>query len=117
MSEHSIAMSEGLPSTVLPELDPALRQRLAAALAEPPATRRDSVAAVVADNPRVLVDELSVSGEDQQGRQVRRHDVNPARPEVTEIELVEVAGIRQCFEPDSQRELGCMVFGQVQTCR
>ena len=54
VSEHSIAMSEGLPSTVLPELDPALRQRLAAALAEPPDIRRDSVAAVVADNPRVL---------------------------------------------------------------
>ena len=54
MSEHSIAMSEGLPSTVLPTLDPAIAGRLAAALAEPPATRRDAVAAVVADYPRVL---------------------------------------------------------------
>ena len=54
VSEHSIAMSEGLPSTVLPELDPALRQRLAAALAEPANARRDAVAAVVADHPRVL---------------------------------------------------------------
>ena len=53
VSEHSIAMSEGLPSTVLPELDPAVRQRLAAALAEPPDTRRDAVATVVADHPRV----------------------------------------------------------------
>jgi hypothetical protein len=54
VSEHSIAMSEGLPSTVLPTLDPAIAARLAAALAEPPATRRDAVAAVVADHPRVL---------------------------------------------------------------
>ena len=54
MSEHSIAMSDGLPSTVLPELDPAIRQRLAEALAEPLPSRRDAVAAVVADHPRVL---------------------------------------------------------------
>jgi hypothetical protein len=54
VSEHSIAMSEGLPSTVLPPLDPAVAERLAAALAGPPATRRDAVAAVVADHPRVL---------------------------------------------------------------
>ncbi len=47
-------MSDGLPSTVLPELDAAVRQQLAQALAEPSASRRDAVAAVVADNPRVL---------------------------------------------------------------
>jgi len=47
-------MSEGLPSTVLPELEPAIRQRLAEALAEPSSSRRDAVAAVVADHPRVL---------------------------------------------------------------
>jgi hypothetical protein len=52
VSEHSIAMSEGLPSTVLPELEPAIRQRLADALGEP--SQRDAVAAVVADHPRVL---------------------------------------------------------------
>ncbi|HWM22169.1 MAG TPA: DUF3151 family protein [Ilumatobacteraceae bacterium] len=54
MSEHSIAMSDGLPSTVLPVVEPAIRQRLAEALAEPPPSRRDAVAAVVADHPRVL---------------------------------------------------------------
>lgn len=54
MSEHSIAMSEGLPSTVLPALEPKVRQRLAEALAESSPSRRDSVAAVVADHPRVL---------------------------------------------------------------
>jgi hypothetical protein len=54
MSEHLIAMSGGLPSTVLPEVDPAVRQRLADALAEPLPSRRDAVAAVVADHPRVL---------------------------------------------------------------
>jgi hypothetical protein len=54
VSEHSIAMSDGLPSTVLPEVDPAIRRRLAEALAEPLPSRRDAVAAVVADHPRVL---------------------------------------------------------------
>ena len=54
MSEHSIAMSDGLPSTVLPEVEPAVRRRLAEALAEPLPSRRDAVAAVVADHPRVL---------------------------------------------------------------
>ena len=47
-------MSDGLPSTVLPDLDAAVRDRLARALAEPPTSRRDAVAAVVADNPRAL---------------------------------------------------------------
>jgi hypothetical protein len=54
VSEHSITMSDGLPSTVLPELDAAIRDRLARALAEPPTSRRDAVAAVVADHPRAL---------------------------------------------------------------
>jgi hypothetical protein len=54
VSEHSIAMSEGLPSTVLPEAEPEVRQRLAEALAAPLVSRRDAVAAVVADHPRVL---------------------------------------------------------------
>ena len=54
MSEHSIAMSDGLPSTVLPEVEPAIRRRLDEALAEPLPSRRDAVAAVVADHPRVL---------------------------------------------------------------
>jgi hypothetical protein len=54
VSEHSIAMSDGLPSTVLPELDAAVRNRLAEALAEPSTSRRDAVAAVVAENPRAL---------------------------------------------------------------
>jgi hypothetical protein len=54
VSEHSIAMSEGLPSTVLPEIEPEVRERLAEALAAPLPSRRDAVAAVVADHPRVL---------------------------------------------------------------
>jgi hypothetical protein len=47
-------MSDGLPSTVLPELDAAVHDRLSRALAEPSSSRRDAVAAVVADNPRAL---------------------------------------------------------------
>ena len=54
MSDQSISMSDGLPSTVLPDLDAAVRNRLAQALAEPSTSRRDAVAAVVADNPRAL---------------------------------------------------------------
>jgi hypothetical protein len=46
---------QGLPSTVLPAEDAALRHRLAQALAmEDPARRRDAVAAVVASAPRYL---------------------------------------------------------------
>ena len=41
------------------------------------------------------------------------HDVDLPGSEVTEIELVELAWVGQRFEPDPQRELGCMVFGQV----
>jgi Protein of unknown function (DUF3151) len=54
VSEHPIMMSDGLPSTVLPDLDAAVRDRIARALAEPSTSRRDAVAAVVADNPRAL---------------------------------------------------------------
>jgi hypothetical protein len=45
-------MSSGLPSTVLPEADPAFRHELAQALAG--GSPRDAVAAVVADHPRSL---------------------------------------------------------------
>lgn len=48
MSEQPIHMSSGLPSTVLPEADAALRHRLAQA------EDRDAIAAVVADHPRSL---------------------------------------------------------------
>jgi hypothetical protein len=47
-------MSAGLPSTVLPAPDPADASRLAAALALPDAERRDAVAQVAADAPRLL---------------------------------------------------------------
>jgi hypothetical protein len=54
VSDQPITMSDGLPSTVLPELDAAVRHRLTQALAEPSASRRDAVAAVAADHPRAL---------------------------------------------------------------
>jgi hypothetical protein len=44
----------GLPSTVIPAADPAARDRLEAALASDPASRRDRVAEVVAAYPRWL---------------------------------------------------------------
>jgi hypothetical protein len=51
---HDIRLGGGLPSTVLPEPDPAVRRRLADAAALDDPQRRDAVAAVVADHPRAL---------------------------------------------------------------
>lgn len=51
MSDQPIQFSDGIPTTVLPETDPAVRHRLAQALAGPPEGVRDAVAAVVADHP------------------------------------------------------------------
>ena len=50
----SVNLSSGLPETRLPPPDPAVAARLAAALALPDGERRAAVAAVVADNPRLL---------------------------------------------------------------
>jgi len=52
--ERPIAMSAGLPSTVLPAAPPAARHALARAVATPEADRRDAIAAVVAADPRSL---------------------------------------------------------------
>lgn len=50
MSEQPIQMSTGLPSTVLPEADAALRHLLHQALAD--RSGRDAIAALVVDHPR-----------------------------------------------------------------
>jgi hypothetical protein len=52
--EQPLAMSSGLPSTVLPEPDPATREALDEALASDAAIRRDAIARVVAEHPRLL---------------------------------------------------------------
>jgi len=49
MSDHPIHMTDGVPTTVLPDPDPALAGRLATA-----ASDREQVAAVVAGAPRSL---------------------------------------------------------------
>lgn len=54
MSDQPIQFSSGLPTTVLPETDPAVRHRLAQALDAPAEQQRDAVAAVVADHPKEL---------------------------------------------------------------
>jgi Protein of unknown function (DUF3151) len=54
VSDQPIQMSSGLPSTVLPAPDPVDADRLGAAMAQPPDSRRDAVAAVVAASPRFL---------------------------------------------------------------
>lgn len=52
--ERPITMSQGLPSTVLPEADPALRDALARAMSVQGPARRHAIAAVVAAHPRFL---------------------------------------------------------------
>ena len=54
MSESPVNLSSGLPETILPPPSPEARQRLEAALGEPPDRRRDAVAAVVATFPTYL---------------------------------------------------------------
>jgi Protein of unknown function (DUF3151) len=54
VTDQPIAMSPGLPSTVLPPPDPAAVARLAEAVARPAAERRAAVADVVATDPRFL---------------------------------------------------------------
>lgn len=54
VSDQSISLSSGLPSTVLPAPDPAAARVLDDALAMPPTDRRAAVAAVVASSPRFL---------------------------------------------------------------
>ena len=54
VSDQSISLSSGLPSTVLPAPDPAAVRVLDDALAMPPTDRRAAVAAVVASSPRFL---------------------------------------------------------------
>ncbi len=54
MTDQPINFSEGMPTTVLPEIAPALRHQLTQALAAPESERRELVTAFVAANPRVL---------------------------------------------------------------
>ena len=60
-------MSSGLPSTVLPEAEPAAREALAEALTADDGSRRDAVARVVARYPRFLEGwaELGDAGRDE----------------------------------------------------
>lgn len=54
MSDQPIQFSSGLPTTVLPDAAPEVRDRLAQALDRPPTERHDAVSGVVADHPKVL---------------------------------------------------------------
>lgn len=54
MSESPVNLSSGLPETVLPPAPPEARERLDAALAEPPERRREAVSCVVATFPTYL---------------------------------------------------------------
>jgi hypothetical protein len=54
VTDQPINMTTGLPSTVLPDEDRTVRDRLTEALAHPVGDQRDAVAAVVADHPRSL---------------------------------------------------------------
>jgi Protein of unknown function (DUF3151) len=65
--QRPIEMSSGLPSTVLPEAEPAARKALAEALTADDGSRRDAVARVVARYPRFLEGwaELGDAGRDE----------------------------------------------------
>ncbi len=54
MSQSPVNLSSGLPETILPPPSPEARDRLQAALGEPPDRRRDRVSAVVATFPGYL---------------------------------------------------------------
>ena len=54
MTDQPINLSSGLPTTVIPAVDPALVERLARALEQPASERRAAVAGVVASAPRYL---------------------------------------------------------------
>jgi hypothetical protein len=55
MTEHRpMEMSQGIPTTMLPEADPEARAALAEALTSEDADRRDAIAAVVARHPGYL---------------------------------------------------------------
>jgi Protein of unknown function (DUF3151) len=54
VSDQPINLSSGLPTTVIPAVDPALAERLARAIAQPESERREAVARVVASAPRYL---------------------------------------------------------------
>ena len=54
MSESPVNLTSGLPETILPPPSPEARDRLVAALDQPPDRRRDAVAAVVSTFPTYL---------------------------------------------------------------
>ena len=53
-SGQPIGLSSGPPTTIIPAVEPAVRDALARAMAAEGAPRRDAVAAIVAANPRLL---------------------------------------------------------------
>ena len=59
---------------------------------------------------RVVVHEFGTAGEDQQRRKPRGHDIHPASPEVTEVELVELSRLWQGVQSNLERQVWCMVF-------
>lgn len=54
MSDQPINLSSGLPTTVIPAVEPELAARLARAIEQPVDQRREAVARVVASAPRYL---------------------------------------------------------------
>ena len=64
---------------------------------------------------RMAIDELGVTGNDQQGRKSGRHDVSQPDAEVGQVELVECSRWRHTCQLDSKLEFGCTVFSQETT--
>ena len=61
---------------------------------------------------RMAVDQLGVTGDDQQRREPRGNDVGLPHVIVLEVELVELAHQGHCVHANTERELRCTVFSQ-----
>jgi hypothetical protein len=63
----------------------------------------------------MAVDEVGVTSDDQKGRQPGGYYVRFTDAVTSQVELVERSRWRHTCQPDSKRELGCMIFVQKQT--
>ena len=62
---------------------------------------------------RMAVDQLRIAGKNQQRCETRRNGVGLADAIVLQMEFVEFARRGQCSDANAERELRCMVFGQI----
>ena len=61
---------------------------------------------------RTVVEQLGMTRDEQDRGEPRRDDMHPAGLEVTQLELVELAGVGHGYQPNPERELRCMDISQ-----